>query len=313
MKIKPTPLKEIASIVNAKYIGNENHMITGFNEIHRVEAGDVAFVDHPKYYGKALSSSASTILINKEVDCPSGKALIICDEPFTAFNILTRHFQSVDYSLVNISTTAKIGTNTIIMPGCFVGNNVSIGNNCVLHPNVVIYDNCIIGNNVTINANTTIGGDAFYFKKREARFEQLQTVGRVIIADNVHIGANCTIDKGVTSETVIGKGSILDNQVQVGHDVVIGEMCLFAAQVGIAGACTIGNKVSMWGQVGISSGIIIEDGAVILAQSGLGENVKSGQTYFGTPAGPAKEKMRELFALKQLPSLINKLYDDKKD
>lgn len=311
MKIKPTPLKEIASIVNAKYIGNENHKITGFNEIHRVETGDVAFVDHPKYYEKALNSAASTILINKEVDCPEGKALIICDEPFTAFNILTRYFQSIKYSLVNISDTAKIGTNTVIMPGCFVGNNVTIGDNCILHPNVVIYDNCSIGNNVKINANTTIGGDAFYFKKRTDIFEQLQTVGRVIIADDVHIGANCTIDKGVTSDTIIGKGSILDNQVQVGHDVIIGEMCLFAAQVGIAGACTLGNKVTVWGQVGISSGIIIEDGAVILAQSGLGENVKSGMTYFGTPAGAAKEKMRELFAMKQLPTLINKLYDEK--
>jgi UDP-3-O-[3-hydroxymyristoyl] glucosamine N-acyltransferase len=313
MKIKSTTLKEIAAIIGAKYIGNDTHAITGFNEIHRVEFGDVVFVDHAKYYDKALKSAATTIIINKLVDCPEGKALIICDEPFTAFNTLTRHFQAKNYSNVNISSTAIIGTNTVIMPGCFVGNNVSIGNNCVLHPNVVIYDNCIIGSNVTINANTTIGGDAFYFKKREAGFEQLQTVGRVIIADDVHIGTNCTIDKGVTSDTVIGKGSILDNQVQVGHDVVIGEMCLFAAQVGIAGACTIGNKVSMWGQVGISSGIIIEDGAVILAQSGLGENVKSGQTYFGTPAGQAKEKMRELFALKQLPSLINKLYGDKKD
>jgi UDP-3-O-[3-hydroxymyristoyl] glucosamine N-acyltransferase len=130
----------------------------------------------------------------------------------------------------------------------------------------------------------------------------------VVIEDNVVLGSNCTIDKGVTDETRIGKGSILDNQVHVGHDVKIGEMCLFAAQVGIAGACTIGNKVTVWGQVGISSGITIGDNAVILAQSGLGENVAAGKTFFGTPAGDAREKMREVFALKQLPSLIGKLY-----
>ena len=310
MKIKATPLKEIASIINAKYIGNENHLITGFNEIHRVEAGDVVFVDHPKYYEKALNSAATTVIINKEVECPQGKALIICDEPFTAFNTLTRHFQPLTYSTANVSPNAKIGKNVTIMPGVYIGNDVTIGDNTILHPNVVIYNNCIIGNNVIIHANTTIGGDAFYYKKRADRFEQLQSVGRVIINDNVNIGCNCTIDRGVTADTVIGKGSILDNHIQVGHDVVIGEMCLFASHVGIAGACTIGNKVTMWGQVGISSGLTIEDGAVILAQSGLAENVKSGQTYFGTPAGSSKEKMRELFALKQLPDLIKKLYEN---
>lgn len=311
MKIKPTSLKDIAGIIQAKYIGDESHMITGFNEIHRVEAGDVVFVDHPKYYDKALTSAATTIIINKEVECPKGKALILHPEPFTAFNTLTRHFNPLTYSNANVSPTAKISNNVTIMPGCFIGNNVVIGDNTVLHPNVVIYDQCEVGKNVIIHSNTTIGSDAFYFKKRNESFEQLQTVGRVLIKDNVHIGSNCTIDKGVTSDTIIGKGSILDNQVHVGHDTVIGEMCLFAAQVGIAGACTIGNKVTMWGQVGISSGITIEDGAVILAQSGLGENVASGQTYFGTPAGKAKEKMRELFAAKQLPDLIKKLYDKK--
>jgi UDP-3-O-[3-hydroxymyristoyl] glucosamine N-acyltransferase len=309
MQINPTTLKEIASIVNAKFIGNEQHLITGLNEIHRVRTGDIVFVDHPKYYDKALQSAASTIIINKEVDCPEGKALIIHSEPFTAFNILTGHFQPKNYSDRNISSTAKVGKKTIIMPGCFIGNNVEIGDNCVLHPNVVVYDNCKIGNNVTIHSNTTIGSDAFYFKKRENNFEALNTCGYVLIEDNVVIGSNCTLDKGVTAITRIGKGTILDNQVHVGHDVEIGEMCLFAAQVGIAGACTIGNKVTMWGQVGISSGLTIEDGATILAQSGLGENVKAGQTYFGTPAGPVKEKMRETFAIKQLPDLIKKLYE----
>ena len=311
MKITPTLLKEIAKIINAKYIGSDSHLIYGFNEIHRVEKGDVVFVDHPKYYDKALSSAATTIIINKEVDCPEGKALLICDEPFTAFNTLTRHFTPLSYSNVNISPTAKLGKNVTLMPGCFIGNNVSIGDNSVLHPNVVVYDNCEIGNNVIIHSNTTIGSDAFYFKKRESNFEQLQTVGRVIIADNVHIGANCTIDKGVTADTTIGKGTILDNQVHVGHDVIIGEMCLFAAQVGIAGVVTIGNKVTVWGQVGISSDITIGDGATILAQSGLGENVKAGETYFGSPAGNARDKMKELFALKQLPEQIKKLYDKK--
>jgi UDP-3-O-[3-hydroxymyristoyl] glucosamine N-acyltransferase len=309
MQIDPINLKEIAAILNASFIGDEHHLITGLNEIHRVKMGDIVFVDHPKYYEKALNSAASTIIINKEVDCPLGKALIIHPEPFTAFNTLTKHFSPKSYSSQNISKSSKIGVNTVIMPGAFIGNNAVIGSNCIIHPNVVIYENCIVGDNVIIHANTTIGSDAFYFKKRATEFEPLNTCGIVVIEDNVVIGANCTIDKGVTAITKIGKGSILDNQVHIGHDVLIGEMCLFAAQVGIAGACNIGNKVTMWGQVGISSSITIEDGATILAQSGVGENVAAGKTYFGSPAGEAKEKMRELFAAKQLPSLINKLYD----
>lgn len=309
MQIKPTPLKDIASIINASFIGDENHVITGFNEIHRVKKGDVLFVDHPKYYDKALKSAATTIIINKEVECPEGKALIIHPEPFTAFNKLTQHFQPKQYSNQTISNTAKIGKNTIIMPGCFIGNDVVIGDNCVLHPNVVVYDHCQIGNNAIIHAGTIIGSDGFYFKNRKTHFEQLQSCGRVVIKDNVSIGANCTLDRGVTADTIIGKGTIIDNLVHIAHDVMIGEMCLFAANVAIAGCCNIGNNVTMWGQVGVSSDITIGDCAVIQAQSGVAENIPSGKVYFGTPASEAKSKMKEVFAVKQLPSLIHKLYE----
>lgn len=308
MQIKSTSLKDIASIINSKYIGPDDHMITGFNEIHRVQKGDVVFVDHPKYYDKALNSEATTIIINKEVECPKGKALIIHNEPFSAFNQLTLHFQPKNYSNANVSSSAKIGTNVTLMPGCFIGNNVTIGNNCILHPNVVIYDHCIIGNSVEIHAGAIIGSDSFYFKDRKTSFEPLNCCGNVIIHDNVVIGANCTIDRGVTESTIIGKHTILDNMIHVGHDVHIGEMCLFAAQVGIAGCTTIGNNVKVWGQVGITSNAIIPDNVVVYAQSGVTGNLEEGKTYFGSPAGEAKEKMKEIFALKQLPDLIKKLY-----
>ena len=310
MKFSTTQtLKEIADLIHCNFVGDANFPVLGMNEIHVVEPGDIVFVDHPKYYDKALQSNATIILINKEVDCPEGKALIIHNEPFTAFNTLTQHFQPKQYSIQPISATAKIGKNTIIMPGCFIGNNVAIGDNCILHPNVIVYDNCQIGNNVIIHAGTIIGSDAFYFKNRKTHFEQLQTCGNVVIQDNVHIGSNCTFDKGVTSDTIIGKGTIIDNLVHVAHDVVIGEMCLFAANVAIAGCSTIGNNVTMWGQVGVSSDITIGDGAVIQAQSGVGENIPAGKTFFGSPASEARAKMREVFAVKQLPSLIHKLYD----
>jgi UDP-3-O-[3-hydroxymyristoyl] glucosamine N-acyltransferase len=309
MNITPATLRSVAALIGAPYTGDDNHLIKGFNEIHRVREGDCVFVDHPKYYDKALRSAASTIIINKEVECPPGKALILHENPFTAFNYLTSHFSPRSYSRQNISSSAVTGENTLIMPGCFIGNNVRIGNNSVLHPNVVVYDNCEIGNNVVIHANTSIGSDAFYFKKRAQNFEPLYSCGIVIIEDEVVIGSNCSIDKGVTDITRIGRGTVIDNHVHIGHDVIIGKMCLFAAQVGIAGACTIGDHVTIWGQAGISSGITIGDNATILAQSGVGENISPGMTFFGSPAGEAKEKMREIFAVKQLPSLIRKLYD----
>lgn len=309
MQITPITLKALAEIIHAEYLGDANHLITGFNEIHRVEKGDVVFVDHPKYYTKALQSAATTIIINKKVECPAGKALVIVDEPFTAFNTLTQHFQPKQYSSQAVSATASIGKNTVIMPGCFIGNNVTIGDNCILHPNVVVYDHCVIGNGVVIQAGTIIGSDAFYFKNRKTHFEQLQTCGNVVIKDDVKIGAGCTIDKGVSSDTLIGKGTIIDNLVHIGHDVMIGEMCLFAAGVGIAGCCNIGNRVSLWGQVGVASDITIGNDAVVQAQSGVSENIPEGKVYFGTPAYDARAKMKEVFAAKQLPSLIHKLYD----
>jgi len=302
-------IKDIANIINAKIVGNTDLIITGINEIHCVNKGDIVFVDHPKYYSKAIHSNASAIIINNEnVDFPKEKALLIHSQPFTAFNQIIRHFQPLQHSLTTISPTAKIGKNTIIYPNVYIGNNVSIGDNCIIYPNVVIYDNCVIGNNVKIHANTTIGADAFYYKKHPDSFEQLETCGNVIIEDFVHIGANCTIDKGVTSSTIIGAHSKLDNHIHIGHDTKLGKRCLIAAHTGIAGATTIGDRVTIWGQVGISSGLTIGNDVTILAQAGVGENISDGQTYFGSPAGPAKEKMREVYALKQLVNLIHKLY-----
>ncbi|MCE9540125.1 MAG: UDP-3-O-(3-hydroxymyristoyl)glucosamine N-acyltransferase, partial [Bacteroidetes bacterium] len=174
-------LKDIAALINCEFEGNPDHIISGLNEIHKVEAGDIVFVDHPKYYDKALNSKATTILINKKVECPQGKALLVSDDPFRDYNKLVLHFCPVNYSLKPVSDTAKLGINTVIMPGVYLGNNVTIGDNCVIHPNVVIYDNCHIRNNVIIHSNTVIGADAFYYKKRTDKFDKLISCGRVII------------------------------------------------------------------------------------------------------------------------------------
>lgn len=299
-------LKEIATLINAKFSGDENFMVTGINEIHMVEAGDLTFVDHPKYYDKSLSSAATTILINKEVECPAGKALLFSDDPFRDYNFLTKHFSPNNYSKEMVSKSAVVGNGSHIMPNVFLGNNVKVGKNCVLYPGVVVYDGCMIGDNVIIHANAVIGADAFYYKKRPEFYEKMHSCGSVVIEDDVEIGAMSTIDKGVSGNTVIGKGSKLDNHVHVGHDTVIGKNCLFAAQVGIAGVVKIEDNVTMWGQVGVRSDIVIEKGAVVLAQSGVGQSLKAGKTYFGTPADEAREKMKEIAALKYLPDLVRK-------
>lgn len=295
----PQTLKGIAELLNVAFVGNPDFPVLGMNEIHVVEKGDIVFVDHPKYYEKALQSNATTVLINKEVECPAGKSLLISDDPFRDFNTLTKHFNPFIAATASISTSALIGENTVIQPNVFIGNNVKIGKNCVIHSNVSIYDNCIIGDNVTIHANSVLGSDGFYYKNRPEGFDKLISGGRVVLENNVDLGASCTIDKGVTGDTTIGEGCKLDNQVHVGHDTLIGKKCLIAAQTGIAGCTVIEDEVTIWGQVGIISGLLIEKGTVIMAQTGVTKSLKKG-TYYGTPVKEYRQTLRESVYLSQV-------------
>ncbi len=304
---KPQTLAAIADIIGSKYVGNADFPVLGMNEIHVVEPGDIVFVDHPKYYDKALQSAATVVLINKKVDCPKGKALLISDDPFRDFNKLTDHFNPFEPARAVIAESAEIGLHTIIQPNVFIGNNVKIGDDCLIHPNVTIYDNTIIGNNVTIHAGTVLGADAFYYKNRPEYFDKLKSGGNIIIEDNVDIGALCTIDNGVTGSTIIGEGTKLDNQVHVGHDTRIGKRCLIASQVGIAGCVVIEDLVTIWGQVGITSGITIGAKAVISAQSGVSKSLEGGKSYFGTPADEFRKKYKEIASIRLIPDIIEKL------
>lgn len=300
-------LKEIAEIIGCHYVGADDFPVEGMNEIHVVTPGDIVFVDHPKYYDKALESAATIVLINKEVECPKGKALLISDDPFRDFNKLTKHFRPFVSASVSISESASIGENTVIQPNCFIGHNVTIGKNCLLHANVIVYDNTVIGDNVIIHSGTILGADAFYYKKRPEGFDQLLSGGRVVIEDNVGIGALCTIDKGVTGDTTIGAGTKIDNQVHVGHDTVIGKKCLIASQTGIAGCVVIEDEVTMWGQVGTTSGITIGSKAVIMGQTGVTKSIEGGKSYFGTPIEESREKLKQLANVKRIPEILNKL------
>jgi len=300
-------LNEIAQLIDSEKVGKNDFPIYGMNEIHVVEAGDIVFVDHPKYYDKALDSAATIILINKKVDCPEGKALLISDDPFRDFNKLTEHFKPFQSSSKAISDTAEIGEGTHIQPNVFIGNNVKIGRHCLIHPNVTIYDNCILGDHVIIHAGTVLGADAFYYKKRQDGFDKLKSGGRVIIEDNVEIGASCTIDKGVTGDTTIKKGTKIDNQVQIAHDTVIGEKCLIASHVGIAGCVIVEDEVTIWGQVGITSGVTIGKKAVISAKSGVSKSLEGGKSYFGIPADDFRTKYKEIAAIRKIPEILEKL------
>jgi UDP-3-O-[3-hydroxymyristoyl] glucosamine N-acyltransferase len=307
---KPVSVSVIAGLINAKLTGNAAAAATGINEIHKVEKGDIVFTDHPKYYDKCIHSEATVIIINKAVDCPEGKTLLLVNDPFEAYLKLVNHFRPFTPSMKMISDTAMTGEGTIIMPNTYIGNHVKIGSNCIIHPNVTILDHCVIGNNVIIQAGTVIGSDAFYYNKktnREIHYKKMNSCGRVVIEDFAEIGANCTIDRGVSSDTVIGAGTKIDNLVHIGHDTLIGKNCLFAGQVGIAGAATIEDEVILWGQAGVSKTLTIGKGAVVYAQSGVKDSIEGGKAYFGSPAEDAREKMKEFVWIKRIPELWNKV------
>lgn len=308
MKFQPPLVLEVlAEIVGCEYIGLPGMLVTGINEIHRVEEGDITFVDHPKYYQKALESKATIILINKRVDCPPGKALLICEDPLLAYLNLVKRFRFFEPATLSISPSARIGENTFIQPGVFVGNNVVIGKNCLIHANVSIYDHTVIGDSVIIHSGSIIGADAFYFQKRAEGFLKFESCGRVVIDDNVEIGALCSIDKGVSSDTYIGKGTKFDNHVQVGHDTHIGANCLIGAHCAIAGVTQIEDDVVLWAKVAVNKELLIGKGAVVLATSAVSHSLQGGKTYFGVPAIEARKAWKQIALTRKLPQILEEI------
>lgn len=295
----PQTLKTIAELIGAKYVGDENFQIFGTNEIHRVKKGEIVFVNHPKYYDKALHSEATIILIDKEVACPEGKALLVSDDPFRDFNKINDHFTGIQ-TFETTGNNLSIGENCKIHPSVIIGNDVTIGDNCMIFPNVVIGDRTVIGNNCIIQAGTVLGGDAFYYNKNAEGYRKMLSVGNVILEDEVEIGVNCCIDRGVTDSTIIKKGSKLDNLIQIGHDTVLGERTLVASGAMIAGCCIIEDDVQVWGQVGMASGKRVGKGAVLLGKTGVNRDLEGGKTYFGSLAEEFREYLKKEVKLKNL-------------
>lgn len=304
---KPHKLSEIAALIGCEFVGDPDHVVSGINEIHRVVNGDLVFVDHPKYYDKALKSAATTILIDQRVECPEGKGLIISESPFDDFNKLNQHFVKSKFQRSPTGENVVVADTALIYPNVFIGNDVTIGENSVIMPGAVIGDRTTIGDNVIVGPNSVIGHYAFYYKKRSGNYDRMYTCGGVRLEDNVEVGALCTIDAGVTAETIIGRGTKIDNQVHIGHDTVVGQNCLFAANVGLAGCVNVEDNVTLWGQVGCASDVTIGEGAIVLAQSGIAKSLPGAKTYFGSPCGEVKSKFRELAAVRKLPSILENL------
>ena len=298
--LEPISVSRISSLLDIPFFGDGEKLVYGLNEINRCEEGDIIFVNHPKYQARAELSKA-TAIITKIRNLESKKIQLISNRPFLDFNLLIKK--------VKPSSTIKLkcGENTFIHPSVVIGNNVKIGSNCKIHPNVVFYDNVNVGDNCVIHSNSVIGSNAFYFNKENNQYTALTTCGSVRIGNHVEIGANNTIDSGVTNETVIGDGTKIDNLVHIGHDTKIGKNCLIAAQVGIAGCNVIGDNVTLWGQVGIPSNLKIGKGATILGKSGPISDVKENDIIFGVPGVNSKQRFRELIIQRKLPDILKKL------
>lgn len=321
----PSPLRlsDAAELLGCAFKGDPDHLITGLNEIHRVQAGDLCFVDYYKYYDKALNSAATTVLIDQEVEPPAGKGLLISDDPFRDFNKLSAHFfpirpqgvvgspqMDADVVLgqnVVVGEEVSLGKGVQIGHNSVIGSHVSIGEGTVIHPNVTIYDHTTIGSHCTIGAGAVIGSEAFYYKKRSYGRDKMLSVGTTVLGDWVDIGPNCTIDRGVTAVTSIGNHTKIDNLVQIGHDTVIGERCVIAAQVGIAGVVVIEDDVNLWGQVGVVQDLTIGKGANLLGKAGVMSDLEGGKSYGGMIADDARSFLRKEAALRKLPDLLPQL------
>lgn len=300
----PIHVKDIASEFGLQIIGNHEQWIYGINEIHKVRPGDLCFVDAEKYYAKCVHSAATIILINKEFECPEGKTLLVTENPFEVYNTLCYRYRPEHPLKIAIDQTASVHPSAIIEPGVIIGAYAVVGKNALIQANAYIGEYSVIGDRVRIQPSAIIGSDAFYYKKTKDGYLKWRSSGRTIIHDDVEIGAGCTINKGVSGDTIIGQGTKIDCQVHIGHGVVVGKHCLFAAQVGIGGKTIIGDHVTLYGQVGVAQNLEIASNVTVLATSGVSKNLEEGKTYFGAPAEEISIKYRELAALRGLPHFM---------
>ncbi|HET6513682.1 MAG TPA: UDP-3-O-(3-hydroxymyristoyl)glucosamine N-acyltransferase [Thermodesulfovibrionales bacterium] len=323
-------LSEVTTMLGGELSGNPDGEIHGASGIGEVQEGEITFLADRKLLQECAGSKASCVLV-KEFFTELRKPQIRVKNPQYAFAQLLKHFSvsaaipsgishlafvSGNASIGNdvsihpfshISDGAVIGEKTVIYPGVFIGNDASIGRECVIYPNVTVRERVRIGNAVIIHSGSVIGSDGFGYVFEEGRHFKILQVGTVVIGDDVEIGANVTIDRATTGLTVIGRGTKIDNLVQIGHNVNIGENSILVAQVGIAGSAEIGNFVILGGQVGVADHAKIDDGSMIGAQSGImGGHLTKG-VYSGSPVMPHREWLRAKALFARLPELNKRI------
>jgi len=329
-------LKEIAELINGEVVGDDDIVITGISGIKEADEGDITFVANPKYFPLIEKTRASAIITSREIKT-APKPIIRTDNPSLAFAKIVSsivpcevthpkgiHRTAIlgkDVSLGRnvalgpytvIEDNVSIGDNTIIYAGSYVGHHAKIGSNTLIYANVSIRERVTIGNQVVIQSGSVIGSDGFGFVTMEGRHHRIPQVGTVIIEDNVEIGSNVTIDRARFDKTIIGRGTKIDNLVQIAHNVVIGENCFIVAQVGISGSATIGNNVTLAGQVGVAGHIKVGDNSIAMAKSGVSKSIPPGTTVWGYPAKPQKLAKRVNACVQNLPKLYNTIAELKK-
>lgn len=326
----PKTLAELAHYVGGKVIGDGAVEIFRVAPIDEARAGEITFLAHPRYQNFLINCQASAVIVGSGIDVAArpGKTFLQAADAYIAFaKILALFNPALRYRpqispLAHIEASARlqeevtvfpgayvgrevsVGKRAVLFPGVFLGDGAQVGDDCVLHPNVVVRDNCRIGNRVVLHAGAVIGSDGFGYAGNGAERIKIPQVGAVDIEDDVEIGANTTVDRATLGRTVIGRGTKIDNLVQIAHNVVIGENSVIAAQAGIAGSTQIGRDVTLAGQVGVVNHITIGDGATIGPQSGIPRSVPAGALLSGgIAAAPHHEWLKVMTLLPQLPKL----------
>lgn len=322
-------LQEVARLIDGEIIGDPETVIKGAAGISDASEGDITFLSNMKFVKECSESKASCVIV-KDLVPDIKKTQLKVTNPHYAFAKLLEHFyvkpfvpsgisdkayvsdkawigkDTSIFPMVFVSDDVSIGDRTVIYPGVFIGRNSSIGDECILYPNVTIRENVKVGRRVIIHPGTVIGSDGFGYVFENGVHYKIPQIGGVIIGDDVEIGANVTIDRATTGNTVIGKGTKIDNLVQVAHNVKIGENSIVVAQVGIAGSTEIGNFVMLGGQVGVADHTKIDDGVMVGAQSGAMGHVKKG-VYSGSPMIPHRDWLRSIAIFSKLPELNKKI------
>ncbi|MFH1847733.1 MAG: UDP-3-O-(3-hydroxymyristoyl)glucosamine N-acyltransferase [Candidatus Omnitrophota bacterium] len=332
MKIR---LKEIAELVDGKIIGDENIVITGVNGIKEAQEGDITFIANPKYESLISSTRASAIIVPDNLGRASA-ALVCTENPSLAFSKVIAfmypqentmpsgiHPQSIigrDVKLgenvalgpyVVVEDGSCIGDNTIICAGSFIGRKTSLGRDCLVYPNVTIREKAQIGDRVIIHSGTVVGSDGFGFAEAGGVHCKIPQVGIVLIEDDVEIGACVSIDRARFGKTRIGRGTKIDNLVQIAHNVTIGEDSIIVSQAGISGSSSLGKRVIMAGQSGVVGHITLGDNVIVGAQAGVTKSVPPNSFVVGSPARPHNEAKKIFAGWNKLPRLIKEVNDIK--